>query len=283
MVGLLAMTGSASLVGIWVYNQLGEKKQVRPKKDQRQDWWQTTWQRLQDQLWQSNHSVAPRNQPKAPAPAAAAVTVAPSPVSPGQRAEQTAAVRYGVRTSALALAVTTTGQLCYPPLQVAGLPLLVYMGIPAARRAYEQLEAEGRPDRALAETVVLAVCLVSGAYWISSLGFLLYHGGRELLTEKHSHTDFQQSAWSAPKTTQLWKEGTGAFVATASLRAGDQVILQSGEMAPADGLIVDGVAWLRPQAMTATSCGLRKSVGDRINATDIVSVGQICVQVIPST
>lgn len=280
MVGLLAMTGSASLVGIWVYNQLGEKKQVRPKKDQRQDWWQTTWQRLQDQLWQSNHAVAPRNQPKAPAPAA---TVAPSPVSPGQRAEQTAAVRYGVRTSALALAVTTTGQLCYPPLQVAGLPLLVYMGIPAARRAYEQLEAEGRPDRALAETVVLAVCLASGAYWISSLGFLLYYGGRELLTEKHSHTDFQSPTWAAPKTTHLWKEGTGAIVATASLRAGDQVILQSGEMAPADGLIVDGVAWLRPQAMTAISCGLRKSVGDRISATDIVSVGQICVQVISST
>ena len=282
MVGLLAMTGSASLVGVWVYKQWGEKKQVRPKKDQRQDWWQTTWQRLQDQLWQPNHSVVPRNQPKAPAPTAAA-TVAPSPVSPGQHTEQAAAIRYGVRTSALALAVTTTGQLCYPPLQVAGLPLLVYMGIPAARRAYEQLEAEGRPDRALAETVVLAVCLVSGAYWISSLGFFLYHGGRELLTEKHSHTDFQQPAWSAPKTTHLWKEGTGAIVATASLRAGDQVILQSGEMAPADGLIVDGVAWLRPQAMTPISCGLRKSVGDRISATDIVSVGQICVQIIPST
>ncbi len=282
MVGLLAMTGSASLVGIWVYNQLGEKKQVRPKKDQRQDWWQTTWQRLQDQLWQPNHSVVPRNQPKAPAPAAAA-TVAPSPVSPGQHTEQAAAIRYGVRTSALALAVTTTGQLCYPPLQVAGLPLLIYMGIPAARRAYEQLEAEGRPDRALAETVVLAVCLVSGAYWISSLGFFLYYGGRELLTEKHSHKDFQQPTWTAPITTHLWKEGTGATVATASLRAGDQVILQSGEMSPADGLIVEGVAWLRPQAMTPISCGLRKSVGDRIRATDIVSVGQICVQIIPST
>lgn len=282
MVGLLAMTGSASLVGVWVYKQWGEKKQVRPKKDQRQDWWQTTWQRLQDQLWQPNHSVVPRNQPKAPAPAAAA-TVAPSPVSPGQRTEQAAAIRYGVRTSALALAVTTTGQLCYPPLQVAGLPLLIYMGIPAARRAYEQLEAEGRPDRALAETVVLAVCLVSGAYWISSLGFFLYYGGRELLTEKHSHKGFQQPTWTAPITTHLWKEGTGATVATASLRAGDQVILQSGEMSPADGLIVEGVAWLRPQAMTALSCGLRKSVGDRIRATDIVSVGQICVQVISST
>ncbi|MEZ4860202.1 MAG: hypothetical protein R3C14_02795 [Caldilineaceae bacterium] len=60
---------------------------------------------------------------------------------------------------------------------------------------------------------------------------------------------------------------------TATLQPGDQVILQSGEVAPVDGLITEGVAWLRNQAGAATVCGLHKTVGDRVAATDLVLVG----------
>ena len=199
--------------------------------------------------------------------------------TPRQTIGHAATSNYGLHTSALALAVTTTGRLFYPPLQVAGLPLLVYMGIPAAQEAYDQLGAEERPGRALAEIVVLAVCLAGGYYWVSSLGFWLYYGGRTWLAKQQPSEQAWRPEWLAPATTHLWKDGAACVVPTATLQPGDQVILHSGELVPVDGLITEGVAWLRPQALRPAATGLRKGMGDKVAAADLVVVGRICVRV----
>jgi cation transport ATPase len=276
MVGLLTMTGSASLVGVWAYRRWGNKKQVRQEPGARPAWWQAAWQRVQGRVWQSSPPVTPHNPPAPSEP------IFDRPfMTPEQTVDSYATIRYGLHTSTLALGVTTVGRIFFPPLQVAGLPLLVYMGVPAAQLAYGQLRDEGRPSRALAETVVLAVCLASGSYWVGSLGFWLYYGGRALLAEKQQGAEIQRPAWLAPTTAHLWKDGVAYAVPTATLEPGDQVFLHSGEMAPVDGLITEGVAWLRPQALSSTVCGLHKGVGDRVTAADIVLVGQICVRVAP--
>jgi len=205
------------------------------------------------------------------------------PLALARRADNAnAAVLYGLRTSTLALGVTTAGRLFFPPLQVAGLPVLVYMGIPSAQQAYDQLGDEGRPSRALAETVVLVVCLAGGYYWVGALGFWLYYGIRTLLAEKQQGEEAQRPAWLVPTTTHVWKDGTACAVPTATLHPGDQVLLHSGDLVPVDGLITEGVAWLRSQALSSAAWGLRKGVGDKVAATDIVSVGQICVRVLPT-
>lgn len=271
MVGLLTMTGGISLVGIWVYRQQGGKAPAQQAPGARRTWWQTAWQHL----WPARRP-APRSTPPA--------STAPVTDQPFARLQQgpvpATTIHRGVRTSALALAVTTTGRLLYPPVQVAGLPLLVYMGIPAAQQAYAELAEEGRPGRAVAETVVLVVCLAGGYFWVTSLGFCLYYTGQRLLTEQPGATAHHPE-WIAPAMAHLRKAGAVCAVPTATLQSGDQVILQSGEMAPVDGLITEGVAWLCPQALSAASGGVRKGVGDRIMATDIVSVGQICMRVLP--
>lgn len=278
MVGLLTITGSASLVSVWVYRRWGDKEPLRREQGAGPAWWQATWQRVQDRVWQPRHPVTAPNPPTL-----MPVSVADQPFAPlHQPADHQATVHYGLRTSTLALAVTTTGWLVYPSLQIAGIPLLVYMGIPSAQQAYDQLGEEGRPSRALAETVVLVVCLASGYYWLGSLGFWLYYGSRSLLVENQPNEDTQRPEWLASTTMHLWQDGAACAVPAASLQPGDQVILHSGEMAPVDGLIVAGVAWLRPQALSSSACGLRKGVGDRIMATDIVLIGQICVRVIPA-
>lgn len=278
MLGLLTMTGSASLVGVWVYRRWGDKTQLRREQGAEQTWWQAAWQRVQERVRPSRQPVASRNPPT---PVTDPVADLPFAAS-HQTADPHATIRYGLRTSTLALAVTTTGWLVFPPLQVAGLPLLVYMGIPAAQQAYDQLEDEGRPSRALAETVVLAVCLVGGYYWVGALGFWLYYGSRTLLAEKLQGEDARPLEWLAPTTTHQWKDGAACAVPTASLQPGDQVILHSGEMMPVDGLITEGVAWLRSQALLPAACGLRKGVGDRVAATDLVLVGRIWVRVLPT-
>jgi cation transport ATPase len=271
MVDLLALTGGASLAGVWVYRRWRNQ-------DAKPGWWQASWQTIQETMHQAHQRLTLRTKPSPMAPLADALTLAAqSPDHP------TASITYGLRTSALALGATTVGWLIAPPLCLAGLPLLVYMGVPAAQRAYAQLWVNGRPTWALAETVVLVICLAGGYYWVSALGFLFYYSSRRWWVAQAQDEAPPVAAWLAPTIAHCRKAGAICAVPTAALHPGDQVMLCSGEMAPVDGLIIEGVGLLQPPLLPPTGCALRKSVGDRVNTRDIVLVGQLCVQVLEPT
>lgn len=274
MVGLLTLTGGVSLTGVLLYQGLGRKKSI-------QQWWKTSWQTVQEALPPTRQQLPLCNASAIPLPDTTTADI----VRDGDAV--IAASRYGLHTSALALGVTAAGELLFPPLRVAGLPLLVFMGIPPAQAAYAQLQVDGRPNRALAETVALVMCLAGGYYAIGALAFCLYHGGRLWLAAQQpsvaqpdAAAATPHSAWLAATTAHLRKEGTTCTVATATLQPGDQIMLYSGEIAAMDGLITEGVAWLHPQPFPAAAYALHKGVGERINAQDLVVVGRICVRVL---
>lgn len=276
LVSLLTVTGGASLAGAWVAKRWGNET-PRRGKDPGQAWWRAPWQTVQETLQQARQRLAQG------ASLAQAPVVADAPLALAERTDDpNVAIHYGWRAATLALGATTTGLLVSPSLQIVGLPLLVYMGVPQAQAAYDQLWVNGRPSRALAETVVLAVCLTSGSYWVGSLGFWLYYGGQRLLAGQQPSAEAPQQTAVAPITTHVWQAGFTCAVPTATLQPGDQMILHSGELAPLDGVITEGVAWLRPQALSAAAGGLRKAVGDKVTANDIVVVGRICVRVLPT-
>ena len=274
MVTLLTLTSGASLAGVLVYWRLGNNKARQAvSQPQGQSWWKTSWQTTQATLGRGRRRFTWRNrhpQPKS--------VLAAQPRRFGQNQDD-ATVAYGLHASVIALGVTTAGKLLFPPLEVAGVPLLLIMGIPSAQTAYDQLWVDGRPSRALAETIALAVCLAGGYYWVGALGFWLYHGGRSLLTAPQGEMH-QPPVDLMPTTAQLWQDGTAQTVALAALQPGDHVLVQSGEMVPVAGLIIEGLGWLRP-ATLPTIVGLQKGVGDQVAATDIVLVGRLCVRVLP--
>lgn len=115
------------------------------------------------------------------------------------------------------------------------------------------------------------------ASWQSVQGTL--HQVRQCLPPRHPPPPI---GVAPPMTAHLWQGDAVRTVPTITLQPGDQVLLKSGEMMPVDGLIIEGVARVQPQALSATASGLRKSVGSRVMATDIVMVGRICVQVLPA-
>ena len=282
MANRLTITDGASVTGVWIYRRFGATQPSRRAEDDQQSigqtWWKTPWQTVQDLLHNGRQRFTRRPLRSATIPEAD-----DSLLAVAERAhDPNAIIRHGWHTSTLALGVTTTGWLIFPSWQIAGLPLLVYLGIQPAQAAYDQLWIDGRPSRALAETVALAVCLAGGYYWVGALGFWLYYGSRQLLAEQSAGKDAEQPARLTPATTHVWQDGAECAVPIASLQPGDQMILHSGELTPVDGLITEGVAWLRPQALSAETVGLRKTVGDRVAATDLVIVGRLCVRVLPT-
>lgn len=267
MVSLLTLAGGVSLTSAFVY-------QRTKRKETASAYWEKPWQTIRKALTHARQQLSPSE-----------VLRHPKGMSLVQQlASDASSNHYELHTSALALGVSAVGSLLFPPLRIAGMPLLVFMGLPAAQAAYTQLQLDGRPSRALAETVALVVCLTSGYYTFTALGFCLYHGARyQLAQQQHTSTEETRPllSWVSPPTIHLLCEGATQSVATATLQPGDHVLLQSGEIAPIRGLIIEGAAWLYPQALSTTTTALHKSAGDLIDIQDMVVVGRICVRVLP--
>ena len=189
-------------------------------------------------------------------------------------------IQHGIRTSTISAGVASAGLLFFPPLQYASIPILVYMGVPAAQGAYAELHDNGRLSAELAETLVLTICLASGFYLVSSLGFGLYYIGRAVHHNRNLAKELSTNSWPVPYVARLIKEAKEVIVPTKTLQQSDQVLVKTSEMVPADGVVVNGAAWLRPRGSAADLSSQLKREGDPVLAADIVMAGRlnICVR-----
>lgn len=190
------------------------------------------------------------------------------------------ALEYKLRTSSISLGITTVGLIFFKPLRYASIPTLIYMGIPSAQDAYDHLHDAKRVNIALAETIILAVCLASGYYWIGSLGFFVYYLSLSIYHKQQPEALPNQANWQLPQTTCLLKGTEEIKVSTTTLQCGDRVLVQTSEMIPTDGVIMQGSAWLKSPVLGQTMPEVYKCIGDRVAAADVVLVGRICVQVL---
>ena len=90
----------------------------------------------------------------------------------------------------------------------------------------------------------------------------------------------KEGVWPMPQIARMFKNNEELNVPIEALQTGDHIIVQTSEMVPTDGVILAGTAWLRTNTSEEIASDQLKQVGDKITATDIVQIGQICVQVV---
>ncbi|MEZ4663361.1 MAG: hypothetical protein R2911_37940 [Caldilineaceae bacterium] len=191
--------------------------------------------------------------------------------------EEREVLQHGVRTSSISLGLASAG-LFFSPIQYASIPVLIYMGAPSARHAYDMLHEQGRPSRVLAETAVLAICLGGGWYLAGSLGFWLYYLGRLNRCNRNA-ARFSRAIQAAPQSARLRQDDQETVVPAHTLQKGAQVLVGTSEIVPVDGMIVEGAAWVQPGGShNIAECRLLR-VGDRVMASDLVIAGQLSLRV----
>lgn len=187
-------------------------------------------------------------------------------------------LRRGVQAASVSLGLAATG-LLFPPLHLAAVPTLIYMGIPSAQQAYSQLRHDHRAGRALAETAALAGCLAGGFYLVGSLGFSLYYLGRSTLHHRRGAGQPQPHVgWQRPQTVTVRQASGDVTLLWHELQLGDCVHLRSGDVVPVDGFIVDGSGLVKPSGL-ADAAEQMKQPGDCVAAMDVVTLGAICIKV----
>jgi heavy metal translocating P-type ATPase len=177
----------------------------------------------------------------------------------------------------VSLALAFTGN----PLALAvNVPLMIWNGLPIARRAWGIWRRERRLNVDFLDTLAIGASLIQGLHvtggiitWLIRLGDwirdLTAAGSKRAIAEL---MDFQS------RTAWLLRDGVVTAVPAMQLVAGDLVVIYPGEIIPVDGEVTDGAAMVDQKTITGEGLPVARAAGETVFAATVLREGQITVR-----
>lgn len=180
------------------------------------------------------------------------------------------------------LPIAAAAQLAFPPLLPLAAVLCTYTAIPTLRKASDVLLQQRRLGADVLDALVVLGCLgtmsvLPGAVlcWCASVGQTLVER-----THEKSRKLLLSHFGKLPAHAWLYREdGVEIRVATDRLRADDVIVVNPGEVVPADGHVVGGLGLVDQHALTGEPTTTEKGVGDRVFASTMLIAGRVVVSV----
>jgi len=203
---------------------------------------------------------------------------------PGKTQEFAAAtqeINHYLAVSGAGMGLATAGALFFPPLRVFGLSCTLYSCLPILQDTYKSLIQERRLRASVLDSIAVMGALAAQYYTVLAFSSCLYFTGRKLLlkTEDHSRKSLVSIFEQQPRSVWLWRDGVEVQVPFEEVQSGNILVVNAGEMIPADGLIVEGIASIDQHRLTGESQPAEKGTGEAVLAATIVLSGRILVQV----
>jgi Cu2+-exporting ATPase len=175
------------------------------------------------------------------------------------------------------LGVSTVGAVIYPPLALLSVPAIIYAGgLPIYTKTYQELK-QGKIGTNALSAITITGCLSLGYFVVGSALTSVYCLSKKLLLKVQSDSKkslidvFKQH----PRFVWVLTDGKEIETAFEDLKLGDIVVVQAGEMIPADGIITDGIALVDQHILTGEAQPAEKEVGQEVFASTIILSGQI--------
>lgn len=253
------------MVGAWSLSGAAETAVPKTYENQTKNQQSVTW-------WQQLRQLLKRPDDRQTTGARSAVTATPQihAFAPKLPPLTTATTPQELTLTAVSLGLATTGALIFPATQIVCLPLLLYLGVTPLRTVYAALREQEEAPLALAETVILAICLLRQAYLAGALSYGCYVVAKAWL-QQSAAPSLPAEAWQPPTWAWVQPDAVEHPKAVADLRSGERVIVHTGEMVPVAGVVTDGVAWVKCRG----AGGVKVEAGSQVEAMSIVQVGCI--------
>jgi Cu2+-exporting ATPase len=179
------------------------------------------------------------------------------------------------------LPFAATAQFAAPALLPAAAVMFVYTSIPTFKGARAVLVEERRLGVDVLDAIVVVGCLGTMAIFPGSVLCWCLSFGRVLVkkTQDNSKKLLLNAFGKQPRYVWLYREGTEVQVALDRLQPLDVIVVNTGEVVPVDGIVVQGMAMIDQHALTGESTPAEKGVGDRVFAATVMVAGKILVQV----
>ena len=179
------------------------------------------------------------------------------------------------------LPLAAFAQFAFPPLLPVAAVVFAYTSIPTFKEAKAVLVEERRLGVDVLDAIVVVGCLATmsifpGAVLCWCLGF-----GRVLVkrTQDNSKKLLLNAFGKQPRYVWLYRDGVEVQVSMDRLDQGDIIVVNTGEVVPVDGVVVEGMAMVDQHALTGESTPAEKGVGDRVFASTLMVAGKVFVSV----
>lgn len=186
-----------------------------------------------------------------------------------------------LEVSTASMGLSTLRQFFYPPLAPFSLAVYIYTNLPFMKHAEKSILKEKKVDVDVLFFIGNTLTLSLGQYFTATFGVWLLYLGRYLVknakdrSEKVLITEFNRSPG------KVWirnKNGIEMEVFTNQVQKGDIVVINTGEIVPVDGKVVEGHATLDQRALTGESQPVEKTIGDDIFASTLLIRGQLSIE-----
>lgn len=180
----------------------------------------------------------------------------------------------------VSLAVSVTAELAVPALLPASAVLLAISSIREVREAWRALRSR-RVGLPVLFTAIHVGTMLSGHFAVAALMGWMYQFWR------HRHREAQlalrrellPSLTQRPRFARLCVGGAEIEVPTDRLRPGDRIVVDEGEMVPADGWLAGGFAAVDERMVGGLAGLTRKAAGDPVHAGSFATEGRLYLDV----
>jgi Cu2+-exporting ATPase len=185
-----------------------------------------------------------------------------------------------MKISATAMALSIIGSF-YSPLTILNLAIISYITLPIFKEAENSILKERKIGNALLNSLISLVCFSMGLYFVAAMAACYYHVARKVMAKAQGYSQkmlidvFEQQ----PSSVWIFKDKIEIEVPLETVQVNDIVIVNTSEVVPVDGIIIDGGAMIDQHTLTGESRPVEKMVDDNVLASTIVIAGKILVKV----
>ena len=177
--------------------------------------------------------------------------------------------------------LAAAAEFAFPPLLPVAAAVFAYTSIPTFKEARHVLFEEKRLGVDVLDAIVVVGCLGTMSIFPGAVLCWCLSFGRVLVkrTQDKSKKLLLNAFGKQPRYVWLYRDGVEVQVSLDKLQKGDVIVVNTGEVVPVDGHVVEGMAMIDQHALTGESTPAEKGVGDRVFASTVMVAGKVLVSV----
>jgi len=182
-------------------------------------------------------------------------------------------------SASLALTLASIGAWLYWPLGLFSIPLVIYANKSYHKKSYELIK-QGKTSIEMLVSIIMTGCIILGFFSLASLIVLLFGIAARLSMRvtQNSRQSLINTFEQHPDFVWLMVENAEISIPFNELQQGNIVVVHAGEMVPADGTVVEGMASVDQHILTGEARPVEKESGKEVFASTVVLSGKIYVK-----
>nr|VFJ91241.1 MAG: Cu2+-exporting ATPase [Candidatus Kentron sp. H]VFJ92333.1 MAG: Cu2+-exporting ATPase [Candidatus Kentron sp. H]VFJ98946.1 MAG: Cu2+-exporting ATPase [Candidatus Kentron sp. H] len=167
------------------------------------------------------------------------------------------------------------------PLRLLSTCAIAYSVIPILKQAERSVLKERKVGHDVLVSTLAVMALLTGQYLGLAVGIFIYHVAEKILTKTKNNSKEMLARIFEQKPRNVWvlKSKIEIKVPLDAVNVGDIVVVNTGEIIPIDGIIIEGMAMVDQHTLTGEFQPVEKGTEDNVFASTYIMSGRILVSV----